>query len=94
MEKGPDILFNIYNFFKIDEFESEIREATLSYGALAELSHKRQFQRSDRLTPQEERLIRNYDYIEDLMRTINNQAKVLQISGHLKDSLIIYNQKI
>ena len=39
-------------------------------------------------------MIRNYDYIEDLMRTINNQAKVLQISGHLKDSLIIYNQKI
>ena len=60
---GADILFNIYNFFKIDEFETELREATLSYGALAEVSYKRQHHRSDRLSPHEERLIRNFDYI-------------------------------
>lgn len=94
VEKGPDILFNIYNFFRIDDFETEIREATLSYGALAQLSYKRQFQRAERLTPHEERLIRNFDYIEDVMKNVNGQAKVLQISGHLKDSLTIYTQKI
>ena len=70
------------------------REGILSYGALAELSHKRQFQRADRLTPFEERLIRNFDYVEDLMKNVNDQAKVLQMSGHLKDSITIYNQRI
>ena len=93
-QDGYDIIINIYNFFKIDEFIMDEREGILSYGALAELSHKRQFQRADRLTPFEERLIRNFDYVEDLMKNVNDQAKVLQMSGHLKDSITIYNQRI
>lgn len=40
-EEGENIIFNIYNFFKIDACEIEGRRAVLTYAALAEASAKR-----------------------------------------------------
>jgi hypothetical protein len=39
--KGQDVIFNIYNFFKIDEISMKQRRGTLVYGSLAELYFKR-----------------------------------------------------
>lgn len=35
-------------------------------------------------------LLKNYDYLEDILSKIESQAPVLQMSGHFKDSLKIY----
>ncbi len=38
-------------------------------------------------------LVRNYDYLEDMMGKIDGQATLLQLTGHLKDSLFLYDRK-
>jgi len=39
--KGENVIFNIYNFFKIDEISMKQKRGTLVYGSLAELYLKR-----------------------------------------------------
>lgn len=38
-------------------------------------------------------LVRNYDYLEDMMGKIDGQATLLQVSGYLRDSLRLYDRK-
>jgi uncharacterized protein YbgA (DUF1722 family) len=38
--------------------------------------------------------LRNFDYIEELIRRDNSQAVILQISGYFKESLEIYDKKV
>lgn len=39
-------------------------------------------------------LIRNYDYVEELIRNDNSQAVILQMSGYFKESLEVYDKKV
>lgn len=88
-----DVVFNIFNFFKIDEIEKEQREGTIIYGSLAEVAQKREKQ-EERLYPFEENLMRNYDYLEELMKGTRPQAKILQFSGFFEDSLKLYFMRL
>lgn len=45
------------------------------------------------MTEEELGLVRNYDYLEDMMGKIDGQATLLQLAGHLKDSLYLYDRK-
>lgn len=92
--EGPNVIFNIYNVFKILEFEESLKEGTLEYGSLADVAFKREKNRdSYRLSPWEEKLIRNYDYLEDIIGNIDSQATVLQMSGYFKESIEVYDRK-
>ena len=58
---------------------------TLVYGSLAKVSYKRSHRRNQyKLDKFEENLLRNYDYLEDLITNINSQAGSLQMSGFFK----------
>lgn len=58
------------------------------------MAFKREKNRNEyRLTPHEERLMRNYDYLEDIISGINSQATVLQMSGYFKESIEVYDRK-
>jgi hypothetical protein len=39
-------------------------------------------------------LLRNYDYVEELIRRDNSQAVILQMSGYFKESLEVYDKKV
>ena len=38
--------------------------------------------------------MRNYDYVEELIRRDNSQAVILQMSGYFKESLEVYDRKV
>jgi hypothetical protein len=40
------------------------------------------------------KLLRNFDYLEDLMMKIDSQATLLQLSGYYKESLEVYDKKV
>lgn len=61
--KGQDVIFNIYNFFKIDEISIKQKRGTLVYGSLAELYFKRNDPITrNKITEKEECLLRNFDF--------------------------------
>ena len=89
------MIFNIYNFFQLDSFTPEKRTGTLIYGPLSEAYYNRADQTSKRrLTENEAILLRNYDYVEELIRKDNSQAIILQMSGYFKESLDVYDRKV
>jgi hypothetical protein len=45
------------------------------------------------MSPGELSLVRNYDYLEDMMGKIDGQATLLQLAGYLKDSLHLYDRR-
>jgi hypothetical protein len=67
---------------------------TLQYGSLAEVAYIRENERGIRLTPYQEKLLRNYDYLQDIMSRVRGQATILQMSGYFKDSLEIYHHQL
>ena len=90
-----NVIFNIYNFFQLETFVPEKRTGTLIYGPLSEAYYNRADQTSKRrLTENEAMLIRNYDYVEELIRNDNSQAVILQMSGYFKESLEVYDKKV
>ena len=87
--------FNIYNFFLLEAFTPEKRIGSLIYGPLSEAHYKRVDETSKkRLTENEAMLLRNYDYVEELIRRDNSQAVILQMSGYFKESLEVYERKV
>lgn len=42
----------------------------------------------------EEDLMRNYDYLQDLIIKIDSQATILQLSGYHSEGLEIYDKKV
>lgn len=57
------------------------------YGALAKGYLTRQDENRPKMTREELDLMRNYDYLEDMMAKVDSQATVLQLSGYYKESL-------
>jgi len=47
-----------------------------------------------RLNDKESILLRNYDYLEDLIKKDDSQAVILQMSGYFKESLEVYERKV
>jgi tetratricopeptide (TPR) repeat protein len=92
LQEGPNVIFNIYNVFEISEIEE--KSMTILYGSLAHVVCKREKERNSRLNPHQLNLLRNYDYLEDIISRINSQATILQMSGYFQDSLEVYNQKL
>jgi len=39
-------------------------------------------------------LLRNYDYVQDIVRRDTSQAIILQMSGYFKEALEVYNKKV
>lgn len=39
-------------------------------------------------------LLRNFDYLEDMMMKIDSQATLLQLSGYYQESLQVYDKKV
>lgn len=56
------------------------------YGALP-MNIARRKDKDRYLTKSELDLIRNFDYLEDIMLKIDSQATLLQLSGYYKESL-------
>lgn len=46
------------------------------------------------MTKMELDLMRNYDYLEDMLVKVDSQATLLQLSGYYKESLDIFNKKV
>ena len=46
------------------------------------------------MTEHEATLIRNFDYVEELIRKDTSQAVILQMSGYFKESLEVYDRKV
>jgi hypothetical protein len=67
----------------------------LIYGPLSEAHYNRSDQTSKkRLTDNEAMLLRNFDYVEELIRNDNSQAAILQMSGYFKEALEVYDRKV
>ena len=65
------------------------------YGSLAEAYYNRGEQTSKkRLTENETVLLRNYDYLQNIIEKDNSQAIVLQMSGYFKETLEVYDKKV
>jgi hypothetical protein len=90
-----NVIFNIYNFFKLEEIDVATRTGTLIYGPLAEAYQNRSNPTSNkRLTENEAVLLRNYDYLQNLIEKDNSQAIILQMSGYFKETLEVYDRKV
>ena len=46
------------------------------------------------MTKQDLDLVRNYDYLEDLLVRADSQATLLQLSGYHKESVEFYDKKV
>lgn len=80
-----NIVFNIYNVFMIDDLNIKTRRAELLYGALPQTYVKRKEEDSrGKMTILELNLMRNYDYLEDMLANVDSQATLLQLSGYYK----------
>jgi hypothetical protein len=89
------VIFNIYNFFKVEEIDVKKGQGTLIYGSLAEAFYNRADQTSKkRVTDKETMLLRNYDYLQYLVEPDKSQAVVLKMHGYFKESLEIYEKKV
>ncbi len=62
----PNVIFNIYNVFTVTEINMKAKEVVLTYGALS-MNIANRKSKDRHLTNLEEDLVRNFDYIEDLM---------------------------
>lgn len=84
-KKSPDVIFNIYNFFKVCQISINARRGALEYGSLAQIFKMRLDPNArGKITASQKSLLRNYDYFEDLMKKIKNQGNILQLSGYYK----------
>lgn len=64
------------------------------YGALAMAHIRRQELDRHLLNSVELDLLRNFDYLEDMMLKIDSQATLLQLSGYYQESLEVYDKKV
>ena len=72
----------------MEEIDVGTRKGTLIYGPLAEAYQNRSDPTSKkRLTENETILLRNYDYLQNLIEKDNSQAVILQMSGYFKETL-------
>jgi len=39
-------------------------------------------------------LMRNYDYLEDMLSKVDSQATLLQLAGYYDDALKVYDQRV
>ena len=46
------------------------------------------------MTEKETILLRNFDYLQDLLTKDSSQAAVLQTCGYFKEALEVYDQKV
>lgn len=89
-----NVIFNIYNFFKLEELEQG-KVGHILYGPLAEAYYKRADTTSKvRVTENETMLLRNMDYLQDLIRRDVSQAVILQMTGSFKEALDVYDRKV
>lgn len=89
------MIFNIYNFFQLENFTKDKRSGSLIYGPLAEVYYNRADPSSKvRNQENEVSLLRNYDYIEELIKKDSSQAAILQMSGYFKEALQVYDKKV
>lgn len=90
----PNAIYNIYNAFRVDEINIKTRRGEILYGALPESYIRRQNKDRPKMTKMELDLMRNYDYLEDMLVKVDSQATLLQLSGYYKESLDIFNKKV
>lgn len=90
----PNAIYNIYNVFRVDEINIKLRRAEILYGALPENYIRRQNENRPKMTKMDLDLMRNYDYLEDMLFKVDSQATLLQLSGYYKESLDILNKKV
>jgi hypothetical protein len=83
----PNVIYNIYNVFRIDEINIKTRRGEILYGALPESFIRRQNENRPKMTKMELDLMRNYDYLEDMLIKVDSQATLLQLSGYYQESL-------
>jgi hypothetical protein len=91
----PNVIFNIYNVFQVMQIVAAKGEGNLLYGMLASNFERRKVkEKRMEMSEKELDLVRNYDYLEDMMGRIDGQAALLQMSGYLKDSLEMYDRRV
>jgi tetratricopeptide (TPR) repeat protein len=69
----------------------------LQYGVFPEICAMRKVKANreeNKLTKLDFDLMRNYDYLEDMMSKVDSQATLLQLAGYYDDALQIYDQRV
>lgn len=91
----PNVVFNIYNVFRIESVNLKIRKANLEYGALPSNFVRRQEPNErGKMTKLDFDLMRNYDYLEDQLEKVDSQATLLQLSGYYKESMEVFDKRV
>jgi hypothetical protein len=90
----PNVIYNIYNVFRVEDINIKTRRGEILYGALPENHLRRQSENRLKMSKMELDLMRNYDYLEDMLVKVDSQATLLQLSGYYKESLEVYSRKV
>ena len=93
--KGPDIIFNIFNYFKITDIKTSAKSGILLYGGLADAYRRRENKEHRKILEEREKYsLASYDRMSNEEDKILDQGTVLRLSGHVKDSIVHCESKI
>jgi len=81
--------------FRVGGINVKAKWGELQYGALPEIFTKRKIEdERTHMSKLELDLMRNYDYLEDMLSKVDSQATLLQLAGYYDDALKVYDQRV